>query len=320
MTKRIIWALILIAALSVGAYFIFFDKSGTTTNNPADNNTSGNNNEEGIIQDFSTSNQTVGQASTSKFTIEDVTNTSKTSYHEISFALSSDGSDSPYVTASYVSNLGVIRMGFKQVEKDGTGLGYQKGLDINNQGVVRIYHNISSDQTEEIYDIGVTGQTPFRLSVNKSDGKWVVTLDVKYIKGSTIADIDKGSTDFSTNAQTISGVASVDGAAINSYSFATIDNGLQFVWNVSSDVSNPIPSVKAEYDSSSNLVLTFASLETDKIINSVNNLDLPGSIVLTTARNSDGSSIYSFTNLEEPVQYKLSASTSPNQVVLEIKF
>jgi hypothetical protein len=330
MTKKIVWLLILVVVLGVGIYFIFFNKKVTTTkttNNDSNTTTTTNNQNTQTstvtLSDFSTSDQTVGATSTSEFTLESVSNTSKTNYHEFVFTLSSTGTDAPYVLASYMSTLGIIRVDLKGVMTDNSGIGYQKEIDINNDGVLKIYHNISSDQTEELYDIGVTKATPFKLTSTKTDNSWVITVDVQYPQSSTdtnALNVDAGTLDYGTGAQSLTGMDATEGAQIVSYAYSISDNTLQFVWSVSSDTTDPVPQATAQYDSSNNLVVTFPSLKSDKAVTSSNNIDLPGSLVLKNARNTDGSSVYAFTGLKAPADYRLHTTVSPNQVILEIKF
>lgn len=338
MIKKIVWFLILPLIVGVSIYLIFFRQKPTTTDDTTgddtqtsqesdtdttadaeeEEDTSTEENEETqTITGFSTESQTVGAASSSKYTIEEVSNTSHADYHEFVFTLSSAGTDDPNVIAEYKSNLGVIRLDFNQIEKDNSGIGYQKEVSINKEGISRLYHNVSSDQTEELYDIGVSKETAFKLMSEKVGDDWNITIYVQY-PGESSSTIDTGSTDYNTQAQSITGVDASKGATISSYTYGSSGGILKFVWNVSSTDANPIPNVNVAYDSENHLVVTFTSLKTDKVYLAVDGISLPGSLAMQTEKPGE-STIYTIGGFSTKAEYKLSASTSPNQVVLEIQ-
>ena len=336
MIKKIVWFLILPLIVGASIYLIFFKQKPTTTDDTTtddtqtseesdsdatseDSNDTSTDTEEStqVITGFSTESQTVGAASSSKYTIEEVSNTSHPDYHEFVFTLSSTGTDDPNVIAEYKSSLGVIRLDFNQIEKDSSGIGYQKEVSINKEGISRLYHNVSSDQTEELYDIGVTKKTAFKLISEKVGDNWEITIYVQY-PGESSSTVDTGSTAFSTQAQSITGVDAAKGATVSSYTYGVSGGVLKFVWNVSSTDTNPIPNVNAAYDSENHLVVTFTSLKTDKVYLAVDGISLPGSLAMQTEKPGE-STIYTIGGFSTQKEYKLSASTSPNQVVLEIQ-
>jgi hypothetical protein len=340
MIKKIVWFLILPLVVGVSVYLIFFKQKPTTTGDTTSDDThtsqesyTDTTNEEEEEKDtsttdtkeeevqtitgFSTESQTVGATSSSKYTIEEISNTSHADYHEFVFTLSSTGTDDPNVIAEYKSGLGVIRLDFNQVEKDNSGIGYQKEVSINKEGISRLYHNVSSDQTEELYDIGVTKETAFKLISEKVGDNWEITIYVQY-PGESSSTVDTGSTSYGTQPQSITGVDASKGATVSSYTYGISGGVLKFVWNVSSTDTNPIPNVNATYDSENRLVVTFTSLKTDKVYLAVDGMSLPGGLAMQTEKIGE-STTYTISGFSSQVEYKLSAGTSPNQVVLEIE-
>jgi hypothetical protein len=211
----------------------------------------------------------------------------------------------------------VVRVDFQGISGDSTGIGYQQERRIDQEGVLRIYHNISADADQELYDIGVSRSTIFYLTSEQiEEGKWYVILQVKY-PGAADVDVDLGSEDFSEEDQSIVGVTAEDGATISAYTYSGAGL-LKLVWTVTSQVDNPIPSVRATYNEDDELVVTFDSLTTDRVAAFGDTLTLPSSVIAEVERVGD-SSVYTFTGLEEVREYKLSASLSPNQVILEIR-
>ncbi len=268
--------------------------------------------------EFSSDTQVLGQESEAKFAIEQLEDVSRDGFHQFTFTLTTEEEEEPFVTASYLSSSNVVRVDFQGISKDSTGIGYQQERRVDKEGVLRIYHNISADADQELYDIGVAKSTIFHLTSEQiEEGKWYVMLQVKY-PGAADVDIDFGSEEFSKDDQSIVGVTVEDGAAISGYSYGSGDGLLKLVWTVTSQVDNPIPSVGATYNEDGELVVTFESLTTDRVAALGDTLTLPSSIIANVERVGD-SSVYTFTGLDEVREYKLSASLSPNQVILEIR-
>lgn len=320
--KKVIFILVILLLLGAGAYFIFKkpkaqETKDTDTTIEEEQDTENEDEEEVIIEEgdftgFSNNDQTVGKATEDLFNLESITDESKTGYHRFSFNLSTTGTDDPYVTAKYNSSTGVIRVELNSIGTDKSGIGYQKERAIDKEGIIRLYHAVTSVADKEIYDIGLAKSTVFKLYKQSGDGQLMVILDVKY-PGEVTSAIDLGSTEFSTDPQSISGATN---ATIKSYSYSSSGGVLKFVWSVTADGANPIPSVTAEYLDNETLSIKFTSLTLDRVVNAVGSLKLPASITIDSSKESSAS-IYNFI-VGSKKEYKLSATTSPNQVILEI--
>ena len=267
---------------------------------------------------FSTDKQILGEESESQFTIEGVEDNSRDGYHQITFTLTTEDEEEPFVTATYLSNTGVVRIDIQGIKGDSCGIGYQQEKRVDKDGVLRIYHNISSQADQELYDIGISKSTIFYLTSQQlGEGKWSIILQVKY-PGSTDIDVDLGSEEFSKEDQSIQGVSADNGATISAYTYSGTSGLLKLVWSVTSTTENPIPSVTATYDEDENLVITFESLLMDRVASFADTLTLSSSITAEVVREGE-TSTYTVTGMEGVREYKLSASLSPNQVVLEIR-
>lgn len=320
--KKIIFILVILLLLGAGAYFIFKkpkleDTKDTDTTVEEEQDTQLEEEEviieeEGDFTGFSSTDQTLGVATEDMFNIESITDESKTGYHRFSFNLSTTGTDDPYVTAKYNASTGVIRVELNSIDEDDSGIGFQKERAINNEGIIRLYHAVTSVENKVIYDIGLAKSTIFKLYKQSGDGQLKVILDVKY-PGEVTSTIDLGSTEFSTDLQDISGIAN---ATIKSYSYSSAGGILKFVWSVTADGENPIPSVTGEYLDNETLSIKFASLTLDRVVNAAGSLALPAGITIDSSKESSAS-IYNFI-VGSKKAYKLSATTSPNQVILEI--
>ncbi|MBI2357100.1 hypothetical protein HYV12_03575 [Candidatus Dojkabacteria bacterium] len=276
------------------------------------------------LSNFKTTAQNVGvsdSTDTSQYTLSSLTNTANVGYHSFVFTLveKSSGSPNPYVTSTYVSSLGAIRVDFKGVTTDNSGIGYQKSLMINKEGVVKVYHNVSADQTEELYDVGVTKETPFLLtSTSTTTGTWSIKLDVKY-PGASDSDttVDLGSDEFSKTVQSIVGATRTDGAKVSSYSYSSSGGVLRVVFEVKGSTEKPIPSATAGYDGDNNLVLRFTDIVSDAIAKMPAALTMSGGVTMIWEMDGTNASKYTFDGATK--DFKLYGSTNPNQIIIEIK-
>ncbi|HVX93238.1 MAG TPA: hypothetical protein VHA74_03965, partial [Candidatus Dojkabacteria bacterium] len=268
---------------------------------------------------YSQSKQTVGDSTNKKeYTLKSITDTTKTTYHNFVFTLDAKSTDttvSPYVVVNYSSSLGAIRVDLNGVTIDQSGIGYQKSRNIDKEGVIRLYHNVSADSTEELYDIGVSKSTPFKVFVTENGANsWKVTVDVVYPGGNTTSE-SYGSSDFSKELQALDGCVAPDSCKVSAYSYSTSGGVLSIIFTVSGTTSRPTPAADAKYNASSKLELTFLGLSSDGIYASMNNKTI-GGITITTSRVGT-KSVYTFNGASK--EYRLSATKSPNQVLLEIK-
>lgn len=329
MNKKFVWTLLLLIVIGVGIFFLTKKPKEEVIEENEDEIVEETDEEEEVEEEpeytgntdftsFSTDTQTLGEQSEATFSIESLEHSSKDGYHEFLFTLNTEDEEEPYVIASYLSNMSVIRLDFQGISKDSTGIGYQQEQAINKEGITKIYHNISAQSDQELYDIGVSKSTIFHLSAEEiSEGEWSIILKIKY-PGEITKDIDLGNEEFSTEDQEIEGIGATENASITSYTYGTTGGILKLVWSVSGDGDNPIPSVTASYNDEDELVVTFPSLSIDRVSNISAGMTLPLGIIATPERSGE-QSIYTFTGMEGKAEYRISASLSPNQVILEIK-
>ncbi len=271
---------------------------------------------------FITTDQTLGDSgNTQEYSITNVDGADTGGFYRVTFSVTpkvATNTAIPYVTAKYLGGSGVIRVTVNGVTSDTSGIDFQKSLDINTNGVVKVYHNVSTVKNQSWYDTGVSASTPFLLSSDvdpATAGSWLVYLDIRY-PGSPDSSIDLGSKDYSLNAQSITGAVSTDGAKVSSYSFVTSNSVLEVVWNVAGTTDKPIPSVSAEYTDFTKLVVTFPDLAADSIASVASSLTLPGSVTMSWVRNGSIST-YTFDGASK--EYSLHGGLNPNQVILDIK-
>lgn len=279
-------------------------------------NKSGSNTESTNLSGFSSSAQSVGSKSTDAFVIKSIKNADKDTYHEIVFAL--EGKSEPFVNVSYLPSANSIRVQLNQIEKDLSGIAHQSSRSIDLKGVSKIYRSVSGVEDEELYDIGVSSSTVFRLESKKLENDiWNISVLVKYPSGNTSSgNVDLGSKEFSKNSQNIAGVGSEKNASIASYTFGRSGDVLKFVWNVTADGDTPIPSVEAGYKNGK-LVVEFADLVSDRV-GGMSEITMSSSVKILPERNGQ-KSVYTFDGVEDGTEFRLSGGLFPNQVFLEIK-
>lgn len=271
----------------------------------------------GDFSSFSNERQDIGEVSDENYEIIFFTEIPMNGYHNFAFELEG-GEVLPKVSAQYRVESGAIRLTFEGIEENRVGPRYQQAYDINEKGVVRIYHNISPDEDVEIYDIGVVKPTEFYLHGEQiEDDKWKVSLDVRY-PGELDINIDTGADEFSSEDQEIVGATSSDGARITNYSYTVEGNIFKFIWTVRGNEEKPIPKVRARYNQDNELVVTFPDLDSDTIGRDGGEMALIGGLEKVVWSRLGSESIYRFVVGQER-NYKLSSFLSPHQVVLEIE-
>ena len=273
----------------------------------------------GDFTGFTSNTQEVGSfVEGDKFTLESIDDTSKEGYHEFVFNL--QGPSEPKAIVKYDAGANVLKVEIQNVEKDNSEIPFQGERSIDKDGILRLYHNVSGSQEKSFYDIGLSQSTIFKLdliSKSSEENAWSVLLYVKY-PGEREISGNLGSSEFSLSDQSISGVGSDKGASINSYAYSASGGVLKFTFDVSATGDNPVPMASAKYNENGDLVLTFESLKIDRAVKSLNGASLPLGMNMSTSREGE-KSVYTFSGIEEKEEFKLSASLSPNQVVVEIK-
>lgn len=270
----------------------------------------------GDFSKFSTQDQFLGE-SRGEHEITFFTEKPMEGFHRFVFELEGD-SQIPAVSATFRPEFGAIRLTFLGIEENTSGFGVQQSYDINEDGVVRIFHNVSFEENEAIYDIGVAKEAQFSLHADElDDEKWRVNLDVRY-PGEVDIDIDEGREDFSKEEESLEGATSEDGARITNYSYGIQDNIFRFIWTVRGSQDKPIPEVNARYNDDGELVVTFPDLYSDHIGRDSNEVELIGGVERVSWSRSGDETTYRFV-LNEKKGFRLVPSVSPNQIVLEIE-
>lgn len=270
--------------------------------------------------EFTKETQETGDDGESNYNITSVLNSSENGYHRITFTIEKTEETENWnkTVAQNIPSEGVIRLTFNNIADDNTHISYQDTQNINKGAINGIYHSVTSKELTEIYEIGVSGNNPFKLSTEEGDGKLNIHLDIAYDLEYNAPDIDFGSTEFSNTDQSIEGMTKDDGVKITNYSYSVSGGVLRFVLTVASGTSNPIPTTNASYDEMNILNVTFPSLDTDKVSTWGSTIGLPAGIEVEIERVGD-SSVYKFGGIGGTNDYKLSANKSPNQVVIEVK-
>lgn len=271
--------------------------------------------------DFTKVKQTLGESSEFEYTIESVESSKGDGYQEFLFEMSSSQEDAvtPLFTIEPFLDKGVLRVTLKNIFGDNTGLTHSEGIAVGTGAITGIYRTITSLENTRIYDIGILANNTFKLDLEESDsGNWIFSVKVAYDTSYQAPTVDFGSTEFSSDEQSIEGMTADQGAKVTTYSYSISGGVLKFALAVASGASNPIPSVNASYDDEGMLVVTFESLDSDKVSTWGSTISLPSGVSAFVSRSGE-TSIYKFGGISGKKPFKLSATQSPNQVIVEIK-
>lgn len=265
--------------------------------------------------------QVLGVPSDFKYTIEKIETGSGEGYQSFEFTMSSSdiGATVPLFTIEPILSKGVYRVSLVNIYDDNTSVTHSKGITVNKGAITGLTRIVTSSDTTRAYDIGILSDNLFNAEVNDSgDGTWVFSVKVAYDTDYKAPSIDFGSTEFSSDLQSIEGMSSSDGAKITDYSFLMSGGVVKFSLEVASGTSNPIPSVTAQYNDAGLLVVNFPSLQQDKVSGWDSTISLPAGISVEISRVGEASE-YVFSGISNKKQFKLSATQSPNLVIIEIK-
>jgi hypothetical protein len=277
------------------------------------------------FSDFSASTQTVGDSDgkeNSEYTLVSIEDTEMDGYHRFEFTLTSDDKDElPEVEATLVSSGGYISVRLDRVTSDQSGIDYQGSRDINNEGVLRLYHQVTPVPSEEVYQIGISEDTSFYLHEGEN---MAVLLDVRYPGSGDSAPQPAETADeeeFTTGLVELGDVNTAGDVKFTGYSWSAPPGVVRFVWSTSAVSGNTTPPTSASYDADDETVtVVFEDVASDAVIGSDGSFeaDLASSIERVSGTRSGTTSTYVF-YLTGEAEYRIYRSTSPNQVILEVQ-
>ena len=272
------------------------------------------------LEGFGKEKVVLGQASDFEYTLDSIETKEGEGYYEFTFKISSsqEGAVTPLFTVTPLPSKGVFRVSLTNIFDDNSTITHSKGVTINKGAITALTRIVTDSDTTRGYDIGVQGNNQFKVDVTEEGSStWVFSIKVSYDTNYTAPVIDFGSTEFSSEPQKIEGVTSQQGAKITDYSYIYSGGILKFSLEVASGASNPIPTLVAQYNDEGVLVVTFPSLEQDKVSQWGSVINLPAGVKVEISRTGQ-ESVYMFSGINNRKPFRISASQSPNLVNIEI--
>ena len=272
------------------------------------------------LEGFGKEKVVLGQASDFEYTLDSIETKEGEGYYEFTFKISSsqEGAVTPLFTVTPLPSKGVFRVSLTNIFDDNSTITHSKGVTINKGAITALTRIVTDSDTTRGYDIGVQGNNLFKVDVTEEGSStWVFSVKVSYDTNYTAPVIDFGSTEFSSEPQKIEGVTSQQGAKITDYSYIYSGGILKFSLEVASGASNPIPTLVAQYNDEGVLVVTFPSLEQDKVSQWGSVINLPAGVKVEISRTGQ-ESVYMFSGINNRKPFRISASQSPNLVNIEI--
>ena len=274
----------------------------------------------GNLEGFGKEKVVLGQASEFEYTLDSIEAKEGEGYYEFTFKISSsqEGAVAPLFTVTPLLSKGVFRVSLTNIFDDNSTITHSKGVAINKGAITALTRIVTDSDTTRGYDIGVQGNNQFKVDMQQEgDSVWIFSVKVSYDTNYSAPTIDFGSTEFSSEPQKIEGVTSQQGAKIVDYSYIYSSGILKFSLEVASGASNPIPSLTAQYNDEGVLVVTFPSLEQDKVSQWGSVINLPAGVKVEISRTGQ-ESVYMFNGINNRKPFRIGASQSPNLVNIEI--
>jgi len=273
------------------------------------------------LEGFGKEKVVLGQASDFEYTLDSIETKEGEGYYEFTFKISSsqEGAVTPLFTVTPLPSKGVFRVSLTNIFDDNSTITHSKGVAINKGAITALTRIVTDSDTTRGYDIGVQGNNQFKVDMRQEGNSsvWIFSVKVSYDTNYSAPTIDFGSTEFSSEPQKIEGVTSQQGAKITDYSYIYSGGILKFSLEVASGASNPIPSLTAQYNDEGVLVVTFPSLEQDKVSQWGSVINLPAGVKVEISRTGQ-ESVYMFNGINNRKPFRISASQSPNLVNIEI--
>jgi len=274
----------------------------------------------GNLEGFGKEKVVLGQASEFEYTLDSIEAKEGEGYYEFTFKISSsqEGAVAPLFTVTPLLSKGVFRVSLTNIFDDNSTITHSKGVAINKGAITALTRIVTDSDTTRGYDIGVQGNNQFKVDMQQEgDSVWIFSVKVSYDTNYSAPVIDFGSTEFSSEPQKIEGVTSQQGAKIVDYSYIYSSGILKFSLEVASGASNPIPSLTAQYNDEGVLFVNFPSLEQDKVSQWGSVINLPAGVKVEISRTGQ-ESVYMFSGINNRKPFRISASQSPNLVIIEI--
>ena len=275
----------------------------------------------GNLEGFGKEKVVLGQASDFEYILDSIEAKEGEEYYEFTFKISSsqDGAVTPLFTVTPLPSKGVFRVSLTNIFDDNSTITHSKGVTINKGAITALTRIVTDSDTTRGYDIGVQGNNQFKVDMRQEGNSsvWIFSVKVSYDTNYSAPAIDFGSTEFSSEPQKIEGVTSQQGAKIVDYSYIYSSGILKFSLEVASGASNPIPSLTAQYNDEGVLVVTFPSLEQDKVSQWGSVINLPAGVKVEISRTGQ-ESVYMFNGINNRKPFRIGASQSPNLVNIEI--
>jgi len=274
----------------------------------------------GNLEGFGKEKVVLGQASEFEYTLDSIEAKEGEGYYEFTFKISSsqEGAVAPLFTVTPLLSKGVFRVSLTNIFDDNSTITHSKGVAINKGAITALTRIVTDSDTTRGYDIGVQGNNQFKVDMQQEgDSVWIFSVKVSYDTNYSAPTIDFGSTEFSSEPQKIEGVTSQQGAKIVDYSYIYSSGILKFSLEVASGASNPIPSLTAQYNDEGVLFVNFPSLEQDKVSQWGSVINLPAGVKVEISRTGQ-ESVYMFSGINNRKPFRISASQSPNLVIIEI--
>jgi hypothetical protein len=274
-----------------------------------------------VLEGFSSTKQTAGVDSDAEYTLKPIDLDALTDYYRVTLLFETvtedyTASKLPYITAEYSSSKNAVVLRIDGLDKDESGIATMKSIDINKQGLTKIYHAVSGTAGIAVYEIGSSSKPEFKLSVDSVNAAKVY-LDVKYpTLTEEVVNPTGRNEDFTLTKQIIVGGKSANGSGITRLSWLSSGGILNIVFEVKGDEAQPVPDCYAEYvDGKLNLVFTDLKYSTSKTTQTYT-LPTVGSVRLVPMEN--GEYRYVFDSVTDKM-FRLNKNLSPNQIQFEIK-
>ncbi len=277
--------------------------------------------------DFKKADQTLGEASEDQFTIQSFKTESYDKFFRLVYEVSSSGDTAfPLVSATYNTGSNSIDLAFKGVINDNSGLEFEVPQKVEGSIVTSITRRATSEENVAKYTIGISEEAGFFLHSLTDPNRVVVDIQEPAVTPTpsvttTVTPTPSTSgekpaaphltNEFSKDKQYIVTTLTTNTVSTPKYAFRDFGTYLKITY----DLSGGIPNVVGEINGN-DLIITMSNRITN---NKTSTVEINNGNVTTMDVVSSGNTTTYTIHLVKASDYRIYATESPAQFMIEIK-
>ncbi|MDD3647981.1 MAG: hypothetical protein PHS44_05805 [Candidatus Dojkabacteria bacterium] len=266
-------------------------------------------------EDFSQSDQQVGDKSIKAVTIVSLDHKAYDGFLRIVFELDSD--EASLVTSNLNTSSNLISLKFKGISSDNSIVSTGNGLDLKGSVVSTIFHEVTSEENTSRYSIGVKKATGFYLHTLSDPTR--VVLDIQE------QDVENGDSEefsFSQESQSFEGNAGGNVITISGLSYSNQGSVFRIIFRLGTVGTGSIPAASAQivdFEGGKAVKLVMSNMSSDWAAQGNYDEDYTDSAVTGMKGSFASNTSTYYIRINGSRDYQLYYRTAPAQLIVDVK-